>query len=656
MAVVRTKKLSIICFREDSEKIIELLAQKRIFHPHVSYLEKESFIEDASEPYQAVSKLNYCLEQLEKYAPSGSGILSAIEDLRIEVSQEEISKVVKNLEIDRIFDEISSTAERIDRTNEKISSLKKFLSENRFFLNLNLKFRIFDIAEHRFCSVNLIRVSGQGLKKLIENLPELAAVFSVVSGEEARETAAVIVFHSDAEKEVISLLDDVNAQVLKIPDDANSEETLKEYYERKFMELDELKKELERLYVKIASFKNLEREVKIGLEYYTAELEKQQKKEIFRKTEKCVLIEGFVPENTALKLKREIEKSFTADCEISEPENSFAPVQLQNRGISKPVQLLTELYGYPLSNEPDPTPLIAPWFLMFFGFCIGDAGYGLLMALASLYLKKKFKLKESVKAFADIFAYGSIGAIILGVLSGSYFSLDTAVLPEFLKKLQLIDPINNPIILLVLSFLIGLVHLILGIAVNAYQKLASEKDLPAFISEVGKIILILGVAGFSAGMFGAGMPEGFNAVSRLLLVIGAFTIVFFSSKSTGVVRRILSGLYNLYGMTSYIGDTISYARLMALFLSSMLIGMAVNIMVKIIFEFFGFVGGIVLAPFIFVIGHLFNLLMSIISGFIHSMRLQFVEFFKQFYADGGVKFNPVGIKERYVKLVDRREL
>lgn len=656
MAVVRTQKLSIICFKEDSEKILDFLAQKRVFHPHVSYIEKESLIEEASDLHQAVYKLNYCLEQLEKYVPSTSSIFSAFEDLRIEVSQEEVKTVAKNLDIDRIYDEISTTVERIDLASDKISAVKKFLSENRFFLSLNLKFKLFKNSDARKFSVHLILVSKQGFKKLLERLPELAAAFSIASQEDAKEAVSVIVYHREIEKEVLSLLDDVNAQILKMPDDANPEETLKEYYEKKFMELDDLKKELERLQIKLASFKNIEQEIKIGLEYYTAELEKQHKKEVFRKTYKCVLIEGFVPKTVSLKLAREIEESFTAECEISEPENSFAPVQLKNRGISRPVELLTELYGYPLLNELDPTPFVAPWFLMFFGFCIGDAGYGLLMALISLYLKKKFKLRESVRAFVNIFAYGSIGAIALGILSGSYFSLDSSFLPEFLLKLKVIDPINNPIILLVLSFVIGLAHLMLGIAINAYQKIAVEKDFSAFISEIGKIILITGIAGFSATMFGASISESFNAVFKLLLVIGALTIIAFSSKSTGIVRRILSGLYNLYGMTAYIGDTISYARLMALFLSSMLIGMAVNIMVKIIFEFFGFVGGLVLAPFIFIFGHAFNLLMSLISGFIHSMRLQFVEFFKQFYADGGVKFNPIGIKERYIKLVDRREL
>lgn len=657
MGLKPTVKFSVICHQNDVSHLLDYLSTQRVLHPE-SRLQQEQglLIREQTDLKQKLAKVEYCLSKIEPLIEN-EGIKAAIEDNRPSFSYDEFIQTALNLDISSIYDEISSLSEKIEEIEEDISFLEN--EYNRFirFRDVTLKKSFFDNEKRRYFRVLLAQAKKSNYDRFIKSLPELSVAFRTRKEGNRNENSIlfIVIYHVEQDESVRKSISENNIEIINLPADMKEDESFSEYLDRIQLRKFELDKKLLKLKEKLSTYVTTKCELMAAYEYYVAELEKFEKSQLFLRTSKCVLIEGWVPQERARKLKEEVERLFICEASISEEDRIVRPrpVILSNKGIFKSAQLLTELYGYPSPNEPDPTPLITPYFLLFFGMCIGDAGYGLLLLITGIMLKLKFRLKEIVKSFADFFIFGGVGAIFFGILSASYFSIDSRFLPEFLVKLKVFDPIENPVGILALSLAFGLVHLTTGILVGAYLSFKNAKRNLIFLGEIGKAIIVLGASAYLYTLF-ANSRTLLNDVAYYMLIIGSFLIILFSSPGQrGLLRRILSGLYNLYGMTSYLGDVSSYARLMALMLAGVLIGMAVNILTGLAIQILGIYAGLPIAIVIGIVGHIFNLVMSIVSGFIHSLRLQFVEYFKQFYSDGGIKFNPLGVKERYIKITKK---
>lgn len=656
MALETTVRFTVISLQDDGQKIIDFLSRRKIFHPEVkTKLSEPSLIEAASGLSQKLARTGFCLKKLEKIRP-GAGIREAIEDMRPEMTLERIKEKAESLDLDWLYGEMVHLGEQLDRIEERLAEIEQKFS---FYSDLSyLKLRkkhLLNTAGRKF-NVFLFKGRSSRIEALEASLPELAALFKVApEAERARAAWVVVISHSSVSGSVLKAAVETGFEQVQAESEMNEEETFGSFLDRLLLEKNSLSEKKELLLEKLKHFLAYLDDLKAAYEWYLLEKEKHEKLLAFAKTRKCVLIDGWVPESKAEKLKRDLEANFLCQVFVEkEKSSSVRPVLLKNRGPIGSIELLTELYGYPSASEPDPTPAIAPWFLLFFGFCIGDVGYGALLIFLGVFLKRVFKLKPAVKSFAEIFIYGGIGAVLIGLLTGSYFSLEENLIPSFLLAFKLFDPITNPVGILGLSIVLGFFHILLGIALNAYLQFKEDASSFRFLAEAGKMLLLIGAGLYLALFFtGKNMPSVLVA-AKYAALSGAFLIVLFSAGGPGsFIKRILSGLYNLYGMTSYLGDVSSYARLMALMLASVLIGLAVNIMSRMFVDMLGIYAGLPLAVLIAVVGHLFNLLLSIVSAFIHSLRLQFVEFFKQFYSNGGIKFNPLGLKEKYIKVVDQ---
>ena len=295
------------------------------------------------------------------------------------------------------------------------------------------------------------------------------------------------------------------------------------------------------------------------------------------------------------------------------------------------------MYGVPKYDKLDPTPVMAPFYIMFFGMMVADAGYGLLMLIGTLIALKKFNLSDSMRSSMKFFNYISYSVIFLGILYGSYFSLNY-------NGWRLLDPSKDFITILIISIAMGAIHMFLALAIKAYS-LIKEKDYKGALFDVGFwYMALIGaiVMGLSKVM---NLGDTYSNIAKWVMIVGMIGIVLFSARDTkSKPGRIAGGLYNLYGMSGWIGDFVSYSRLMALGLSGGFIGMAINMIA-------GMMGAWYLKPFaaiIFIFGHIFNLFIGALGAYVHTARLSFVEFFGKFFDGGGKKFKKFRSDEKYI--------
>ena len=344
----------------------------------------------------------------------------------------------------------------------------------------------------------------------------------------------------------------------------------------------------------------------------------------------------------------EVELIFSDPAPDEEP-----PSLLTNGDLVRPFNILTELYSSPTYRGIDPTPLLAPFFWLFFGMCLGDAGYALVVFGTILYVFKKYKkMSLGVKDFIKLFLFCSVSTFIYGVISGSFFGnfIDSfvPVLVPLKNSLMLVDPMTNPMQVLGISLLIGVVHLMFGLLIAAYDKIRSGFIFDAIGSNLSWFFFIVGLCLMGVGMAGM-LPAHFTQIGQAMAIIGAVIIFFYAGKEKkGIINKIISGFLALYGSTSYLGDILSYSRLLALGFGSAVIGMVINLLGGLAANI-PYIGWLV-AIVVVIGGHIFSILINILGSFVHPLRLQYVEFFGKFYSGGGEPFTPLTLSHEFVNV------
>ena len=372
-------------------------------------------------------------------------------------------------------------------------------------------------------------------------------------------------------------------------------------------------------------------------------------------TECTMLTKFWVPEKNADEIKLKIEAiSPEIELTLSDPEpDDEPPSLLVNGNLVRPFNILTELYSSPKYRGIDPTPLLAPFFWIFFGMCLGDAGYALVVFGTIMYVFKKYKkISLGVKDFIRLFLFCSVSTFIYGVISGSFFGnfIDSFVpiLVPLKNSLMLVDPMTNPMQVLGISLLIGVVHLMFGLLIAAYDKMRSGLFVDAVGNDISWFLLIVGLCLFGVGTGGM-IPPHFIEIGQVMAILGAVIIFLYAGKEKkGIISKIISGFLALYGSTSYLGDILSYSRLLALGFGSAVIGMVINLLGGLAADI-PYVGWLI-AIVVIIGGHIFSILINILGSFVHPLRLQYVEFFGKFYSGGGEPFMPLSFSQEYINV------
>ena len=372
---------------------------------------------------------------------------------------------------------------------------------------------------------------------------------------------------------------------------------------------------------------------------------------------------GYIPAEDAEKLKIHLEKEYDAEVELENSDTADTPIKLKNNKFAEPTEGVLASYSYPDRHEADPTAIMAIFYYIFFGMMFSDAGYGLVMAIACAVMLLKYKtmepgLRRSMKMFfwcgvSTTFwglMFGSFFGDAVTVISKTFFGSPPPPIPGLVEPIWF-NPVTNPMQMLMFSFLLGIIHLFTGLAVLAYNSI-KNKDYLAIIYDVLSWYLLVGgaiLALLSMDMMkdiaGFILPPVFMTIGGYMALAGAVIILFFAGReSKNPIKRLLKGAYGLYGATGYLSDILSYSRLLALGLATGVIAQVFN---QIGSMMGGGVGGIIMFVFVFIIGHALNIGINALGAYVHTNRLQFVEFFGKFYKGGGREFKPFKINTKH---------
>jgi V/A-type H+-transporting ATPase subunit I len=331
------------------------------------------------------------------------------------------------------------------------------------------------------------------------------------------------------------------------------------------------------------------------------------------------------------------------------------PIALKNNRFAQAFEDVTAMFAMPRYNEIDPTPLLAPFYILFFGLMVGDAGYGLVLLIATALLLRFAHLKKSMRRFMQFFFFLRFGVIFAGFLYGSFFgfALDifkVATAPDGTAK-AILSSDYDILVMLIMSVAIGVVQVFFGFGVKAYMAFRDGKPLDAFLDSILWIITLT----CGLGMFSGAAPDMVPAIVFTVCQYGFFggLILLFLTQgrsSPSIGGKLGNGLMGVYGITGYIGDFISYSRLTAIALSGAYIASSFNMMAGMI----PMPGRILFGTLIFLAGNLLNMGLGFLGAYVHGARLQFVEFFGKFYEGGGVPFKPLAPKNDFIKLKESK--
>lgn len=375
-------------------------------------------------------------------------------------------------------------------------------------------------------------------------------------------------------------------------------------------------------------------------------------------TDQIVLLDFWIPKSClAAFQKATVPFADLVEVAYVDPgEDEMPPTILKNPKWAHAMEALTDMYGTPTYGGIDPTTIITPFFYLFFGMCFGDAGYGLLISSLLIAILLKKRVTGTLRKFMIIIVVGNLVALVYGAMTFSWFGDSIDAFPflkplQGLKSLQVLDPMNDPMTLLGISLALGFFQVMVGLFIAMTENLRKGDKLSAFADQGGWIIFLCGLV--LVGLSAAGTIDLPTGVSGAIAGAGALILVATQGRQKeGIFGKLFSGVLSLYNVTGYLGDVLSYSRLLALGLGSAAVGMVINLLCNLVS---GSAVGVVLAVVIFVVGHLFSIAVNMLGAFVHALRLQYVEFFGKFYEASGEEFSPLSLSTQYVELTDGGE-
>lgn len=391
----------------------------------------------------------------------------------------------------------------------------------------------------------------------------------------------------------------------------------------------------------LAASKNELDQLKVQLDYLCNLSSRQESKNQLASTQNLAALEGWIESNQVQALEACLTEQFGQSIliqtrEIRQDEEDKVPTKLKNNILVEPFELVTEMYSLPKYGDKDPTPVVSLFYFVFFGMMVADIGYGLLLfvgtSLALHFLHVKSGLAKNLRFFRLL----GVAVIIWGLVYGSFFGFE---LP-----FALISTSSDAMTILVISVVFGFVTVLAGLFLSGLKNIRLKDYAEAYNAGFAWVLILLGLLLLALGNFFPSLAIA-ATIGQWLAIINALGILAVSIVSAKSLAGLGSGLFNLYNVSGYVGDLVSFTRLMALGLSGASIGSAFNLIVSLFPPVARFSIGILL----FIALHLVNMFLSFLSGYVHGARLIFVEFFGKFYDGGGKPFTPLKPSEKYVQ-------
>lgn len=647
MAIVDMSSFSLFAFASDRSKLLHKLQEFE--YVHLMTLEDQDFLEemelktgDVPESIVAINeditKVEYSIDILSKYDERESG-LKALKNGPETLSFEELEDKASNFDFLEVYNKLRDLDRRKEENNLQISRIKTSIQEIEPWIKLATPISEIKNLDK---SISMMGTIPKRLySKFEKDLLDLNNTYVEALSENKDNTFILILTHGSEEEELREILRLNSFMSINLPIENIPEEEIA-LLNNKMRELQEENKRIDEDLIPLA---NSLPEIEIVYDYLLNRKLRVAASENFLMTDHIDVIQGFIPSHMVEKFQVTINKvldknSHYMEIQEADRDDPNVPILLKNNKFAKSFESLTNMYSLPQYNEIDPTPLFAPFYLFFFGMMVADVGYGLVTLIGTFVALKFFNLNEERKDFVRFFYYLSYSIIFWGLIYGSFFALSIPT--------GLINPSEQYNEVLIVSIIFGAIHIYYALAIKAYMHIREGKYLDAlydtgfwYMALTGGIVLILSMV--------APLPTMLVTIFKYVMIVGMVGIVLTGGRDAASIGgRLGSGLYELYGISGYVGDFVSYSRLMALGLSGGFIASAINQMVGMLFDIgiFGIVAGIV----IFVGGQFFNIFLSLLSAYVHTIRLTYVEFFGKFYDGGGKVFKTLRSKPKYIDI------
>lgn len=671
MAVLQMQKIHICATKKNRKKILELLQRKGVVQIQSFRDEDETFRRTDTSSFRAdyeryVALAEQSLEILDKYSPEKKGLLASLNGKK-QITEAEYDEVVRDQ------DDIIHKA-------SKIIKLQKLITESQANAQ---KIAAQSEALAPWISLD-IPISMRGTRKttaFIGTLPgrwseeEVGLKLTEQFGENDVALETEVISADDTQTCIFAVCNkefsDITEEALRSigfsRPSLSSKVTPAEQRENLKKELEDELEKTEQYKAKIVTLAEIRPKLEEVCDYYKMRADKYEVLGELLQSKHVFFIDGYIAKRDADDVQNELTENFDCVVELEDiPESESAPVALKNNAFTAPTESVLESFGLPKKGEVDPTSIMSVFYYLLFGLMLSDAAYGFIMALGCFICVKKFpNMSDGIKKMMKMLGYCGISTMFWGILFGSYFGDAIQVISSlfFGKEVTVpalwFVPLDEPMRMLIYCFLFGLIHLFTGLAIKGYMAVRDKRwrdffsDFVLWVMLLGGLLTIL----LPSDLFASISQMEFNfsstvvTIGKASAILGAVGILLMDGRdSKNWFKRLAKGAYGLYGVTSWLSDVLSYSRLLALGLATGVIASVINSMGGMVVEIAGkFVGGILFAV-IFIGGHLFNLAINVLGAYVHTNRLQFVEFFGKFYEGGGEAFNPFKANTKYINI------
>ncbi len=441
--------------------------------------------------------------------------------------------------------------------------------------------------------------------------------------------------------------------------DGTPAEKITEFEER----IKSAKKQLAENKRKIRESKVFRDDLKFIVDYFDMRIEKYQVIERLGHSKRVFGLTGYLPQKDTEKLEKALTETVDVAVEFTDADGDDVPVALKNNGFAAPLEGVLETFSLPGRGEIDPTSAMAVFYYFLFGLMLSDAAYGFLMVLLCGFALWKFpKMKSGMKKSLKMYLYCGISTTFWGIMFGGYFGDAIQVVArtffdkEIVIKPLWFSPMDEPMRMLVFSLFVGIIHIFAGLGMKLYSLVRTKQWKDAIYDVVFWYMLVGGAIAYllSMQMFVDMTNLSFilsstaGRIAAVVAILGAIGVTLTAGRSSrNPAKRLAKGLYELYGVTSYLSDILSYSRLLALGLAT---GVIANVFNKMGSMFGGGILGAVAFTIVFVVGHTLNIGINLLGAYVHTNRLQFVEFFGKFYDGGGEKYEPFRADTAYFEI------
>lgn len=671
MAISKIKKIEIIGLKKDKEALLSQL--QRLGSVQLINLETQ----ESGLTYM-VSSLDTNLSELEEEISfldafrEKMGGFGGVVKFKPQVYEKELQETIAAFDYKAVLHELSQLRNYYKNTlleKDRLIQERYLLMPWRF-----LKLSLDEIYYNQHSRVILGVLNSQDYDDLCTEIEKkkINSFLEIVNQDRANMYLTILYLCEDFEA-LEELLKQYHFNFVTLP---RHELSVKERIFQINSEILFLDDYLEDLKAKFVAFQKEQFKLMLMYDYFNNIRNTQRADKNLVKQQFTFILKGWIGQRSQKLLEEKIMAKFKdVAVFISEtgPDDDV-PVILENKSLIQPFEFITTIYGMPKYNELDPTPFLAPFFFLYFGLCVSDAGYGIMLIAMCWFALKKFRLGPQGKKFFKLFLYCGISTIIIGILTGSWFGNLPDILAQNnqmfvpLKKLKdsliILDPLQEPTKLLGIALSFGIVQVWFGNIVAAIGNIKNKRYLDILFDQVTMLTFLFGLTGFGL-IFLKLIDDKSASVFKYATLVGAIGLILTQGRSEkGTGAKLFFGIYNLYNsLSGYLSDVLSYSRLWALGLVTGVMASTINLISiqfsQIAISFLPFLnkiifikillGGVVLTV-VFLLGHTVAFFMNLLGAFVHPVRLQFVEFFSKFFKSGGRTFRPFKVETKYINL------